>query len=99
MEAKPKTATEIFTEFKQVFTGLPFEDVRAFVRYCEAHAGTERALFHVSQVLLLNVLNGEEQLPIKELKKKADNGDYVKFTAIHSEEMDIILESIKAQID
>lgn len=98
METTPKTAAEIFKEFKGVFTELPFEDLRGFIGYCETHARTERALFHISQVLLLNVLNGEEKETILELRKKVDAGDYVAFTAIHGEDMDIILDSIKTQV-
>ncbi len=99
MKGVPKTIDEIFTEFKEVFTELPFENIERFIGYCETHSQTERALFHISQVLLLNVLNGKEEETILELKKKVDAGHYVNFTAIYSEDMDTILEFIKAQIE
>lgn len=99
MQQSTRTATEIFNEFKQVFTEFPFENLERFIGYCETHARTQRALFSTPQVLLLNVLNGQEQLPIEELKKKMDAGDYVEFTPIHGDDMDIILEPIKAQIN
>ncbi len=98
MQRKNKTATELFNEFKKVFTNVPFENIDQLIGYCEIHSRTERALFHISQVLLLNILNGDKKESILELKKKVDAGAYAEFTPIYADEMNSVLESIKAQI-
>ena len=82
---------------KEIELYLPsgFSDIEDFLKYCETHSQTPRALFHVNQIRAVHQM---ARVSINDFPEEILRGGQQNFYSFHSEDMEPLLEKIRNRI-